>query len=58
MPLVADSHRVIAENGTPTVRPSISVCGAPCKSHYIIACGTVEWLPAFSAAQAPPRKQV
>jgi hypothetical protein len=25
---------------------------APCKSHYVISRGDVEWLPAFSAAQA------
>ncbi|WP_456640325.1 DUF6527 family protein [Bradyrhizobium sp. USDA 10063] len=52
MLLVPDSHQVFAQNGTPTVLPSISVCDAPCKSHYIIAGGKVEWLPAFSAAQA------
>jgi Family of unknown function (DUF6527) len=52
MLLVPDSHQVFAQNGKPTVRPSISVCDAPCKSHYIIVGGNVEWLPAFSAAQA------
>ena len=35
-----------------TVRPSIAVCDAPCKSHYIITTGSVEWLPAFSPAVA------
>jgi len=28
------------------------VCGAPCKSHYVISAGQVEWLPAFSEAHA------
>jgi Family of unknown function (DUF6527) len=35
-----------------TVRPSIAVCDAPCKSHYCINAGRVEWLPAFSDAMA------
>jgi hypothetical protein len=52
MLLVPDSHQVFEQNGLATVRPSISVCDAPCKSHYVISRGDVEWLPAFSAAQA------
>ena len=52
MLLVPDSHQVSQHDGFATVRPSISVCDAPCKSHYIISRGGVEWLPAFSAAQA------
>ena len=35
-----------------TVRPSIAVCDAPCKSHYFITAGLVEWLPAFTDALA------
>lgn len=50
--LVPDSHQVYSSNGLATVRPSIAVCDAPCKSHYVISAGQVEWLPAFSAAQA------
>ncbi|MBP29009.1 MAG: hypothetical protein CMH16_06770 [Methylobacterium sp.] len=43
-----------------TIRPSISVCDAPCKSHYFISAGRVEWLPAFSAslAAATMRSQI
>lgn len=52
MLLVPDSHQVISENGMATVRPSIAVCDAPCKSHYFITAGHVEWLPAFSDALA------
>jgi hypothetical protein len=52
MLLVPDSHQVSELAGLATVRPSISVCDAPCKSHYVISRGEVEWLPAFSAAQA------
>jgi len=52
MLLVPDGHQVIAENGLATITPSISVLDAPCKSHYFITRGRVEWLPAFSAADA------
>jgi hypothetical protein len=43
-----------------TVRPSISVCDASCKSHYIITAGEVHWLPAFSDVMASSvmRKQI
>lgn len=50
--LVPDSHQILSEDGMATVRPSISVCDAPCKSHYFISAGRVEWLPAFSDATA------
>lgn len=50
--LVPDSHQITSEGGMATVRPSIAVCDAPCKSHYCIIAGQVEWLPAFSGAQA------
>jgi len=52
MLLVPDSHQVSSDDGLVTVRPSIAVCDAPCKSHYIITAGRVEWLPAFSDAMA------
>jgi hypothetical protein len=52
MLLVPDSHQVSSDDGLATVRPSIAVCDAPCKSHYIITAGQVEWLPAFSDAMA------
>jgi Family of unknown function (DUF6527) len=50
--LVPDSHQIMSEGGMATVRPSIAVCDAPCKSHYFISAGRVEWLPAFSGAMA------
>jgi Family of unknown function (DUF6527) len=50
--LVPDSHQISAEDGLATIRPSIAVCDAPCKSHYIISAGRVEWLPAFTEAYA------
>lgn len=50
--LVPDSHQITSEGGMATVRPSIAVCDAPCKSHYYITAGRVEWLPAFSDAMA------
>jgi Family of unknown function (DUF6527) len=50
--LVPDSHQVWDQNGLATVRPSIGVFDAPCKSHYFITAGVVEWLPASTGAQA------
>lgn len=50
--LVPDSHQVSSEGGLATIRPSIAVCDAPCKSHYFVTAGEVEWLPAFTRAQA------
>ena len=60
MLLVPDSHQVSSHGGWATVRPSIAVCDAPCKSHYVISTGEVEWLPAFSNATASSvmRKQI
>lgn len=52
MLLVPDSHQVSSEGAMATVRPSIAVCDAPCKSHYYITAGRIEWLPAFSHAMA------
>ena len=52
MLLVPDSHQVSSDRGMATVRPSIAVCDAPCRSHYYITAGRVEWLPAFSDAMA------
>ncbi len=50
--LVPDSHQISSEHGLATIRPSIAVCDAPCKSHYFIRAGRVEWLPAFTKAHA------
>ena len=50
--LAPDSHQVSSEGGLATIRPSIAVCDAPCKSHYFVTAGKVEWLPAFTRAQA------
>lgn len=50
--LVPDSHKISSENGLATIRPSIAVCDAPCKSHYYITAGRVEWMTAFTHAQA------
>lgn len=50
--LVPDSHEVWDEGGYATIRPSVGVFDAPCKSHYVISAGDVQWLPAFTGAQA------
>lgn len=50
--IVPESHQVFSEGGLATIRPSIAVCDAACKSHYFITTGHVKWLPAFTGAQA------
>jgi hypothetical protein len=50
--LVPDSHQVRNEGGYATIRPSIGVFDAPCKSHYFITAGDVIMLPAFSGTHA------
>ena len=50
--LVPDSHKISSKRGLVTIRPSIAVCDGPCKSHYFVTAGKVEWLPAFTRAQA------
>jgi len=50
--LVPDSHQVWSQNGLATISPSVGVFDAPCKSHFFIRAGAVDWLSAFSAAQA------
>ena len=50
--LVPDSHQVFEQGGWATVSPSIGVFDAPCKSHYYISGGGVEWLPPFTGTQA------
>lgn len=49
--LVPDSHQVTSEQGYATVRPSIGACDSPCRSHYVLSAGDVEWLSAFSRAE-------
>jgi len=55
--LVPDSHQITSVGGLATIHPSISVCDAPCKSHYFIRAGDVDWLPAFSSAMAAATMQ-
>lgn len=50
--LVPDGHEVLDEGGFATIRPSIGVLDAACKSHYFISAGDVQWLPTFTGAQA------
>jgi hypothetical protein len=50
--LVPDSHQITSADGLATIRPSVAVCDAACKSHYIITAGRVQWLAAFSPAHA------
>jgi hypothetical protein len=50
--LVPDGHQVWDRNGLATINPSVGVLDAPCKSHFFVTSGAVEWLPAFSDHQA------
>jgi hypothetical protein len=50
--LVPDSHQLSLSHGKLTIEPSIAVCDAPCKSHFYIHEGQVDWMLAFSAAEA------
>lgn len=52
MLLVPDSHSVWNQSGFATISPSVGVFDAPCKSHFFIRSGEVDWLNAFSPAQA------
>lgn len=57
MLLVPDSHQVFNEHGLATIQPSISVCDAPCRSHYFITAGEVQWMAAFTPAMASATMQ-
>lgn len=46
--IVPESHQVRVYEGAPTISPSISVCDGPCRSHFFIRRGEVDWCPAFS----------
>ena len=50
--LVPDGHQISSYCNIPTITPSILVADAPCRSHYFITDGEVQWLPAFSPGQA------
>ena len=50
--LVPDSHQIYSEKGFVTIKPSISVCDATCKSHFFITTGNVRWFPSFSESEA------
>ena len=50
--IVPDSHKVWDDGGYATIEPSVGVFDAPCRSHFVIRAGKVQWLPAFSGSQA------
>ena len=49
--LVPDGHTVINDEGFATVRPSIGVWDAPCRSHYFVSRGVVEWCRSWTEEQ-------
>jgi hypothetical protein len=50
--LVPDGHQISTKRSIPSIIPSILVADAPCRSHFFITDGEVEWLRAFSPSQA------
>lgn len=46
--LVPDGHSVENNGGFATVYPSVGVWDAPCKSHYYITGGRVDWCSSWS----------
>jgi hypothetical protein len=50
--LVPDGHQVYEQAGGATIHPSVGVLDAPCKSHFIVTVGEVDWLPPFTSTQA------
>jgi len=50
--LVPDGHRVFEEGGGATIVPSVGVLGAPCRSHFIVTAGRVDWLVPFTPGEA------
>jgi hypothetical protein len=49
--LLGDGHRISGSDEAPTVSPSIGVWGSPCKSHYWIRSGRVDWAAKMSNAE-------
>jgi hypothetical protein len=58
--LVPDGHRISVNGDLPSITPSILVADAPCRSHYYVTDGKVDWWPAMSESQAAAvmRRQV
>ena len=46
--LCPDGHLVINDGGFATVKPSIGVWDAPCRSHFFLNSGTVDWCNSWS----------
>lgn len=50
-PLNAAKWRLVEHSNSVSLRPSIGNWGFPCRSHYVIDCGRVNWAGAFDAKQ-------
>lgn len=50
-PLSPVAWRFSERNSLPTLRPSIGNWQLPCRSHYFITDGKIEWAPQWSDAQ-------
>jgi hypothetical protein len=51
VPLGPAEWSLTEHSGQPTLRPSIGNWQLPCRSHYLITEGRVEWAPQWSDAQ-------
>jgi hypothetical protein len=50
-PLLPTEWRVSGSDERPTLRPSVGNWQKPCRSHYLITNGDVEWAPMWSDAE-------
>lgn len=46
--LYPDGHSVIDDGGYATIYPSVGVWDAPCRSHFFVTQGQVEWCNSWS----------
>lgn len=46
--LCPDGHSVIDDGGYATIYPSVGVWDAPCRSHFFVTRGQVEWYSSWS----------
>jgi hypothetical protein len=47
-PLGPTEWQIVATPGGPTLRPSVGNWQKPCRSHYLITAGKVNWAPAWT----------
>ncbi len=50
--LVPAGHGIDVDGNVPSITPSILVADAPCRSHFYITEGEVDWYPSTTSSQA------